>query len=498
MNEEIAPRPPETTPSITDSLLPPPPPPANFETDAGVVDPSGLAPEEGASSAVAVLAQPHEPFELGNDWSFGHTKGPGAPIHLSRSRKPFALALVVVLVAAAGAFFFLNRSKSGGGTALALTLTKGQTYRYHVDMTFNGSVKVAGQSAPVTTQFGETFVWEVQSVDATGVATVKMTVEDLTSLVNGQNQPGGRPMTIMIKVAKDGRILTAGNLALTGSASSGQAFPGTDQFLPLLPDHPVKPGDSWDKTFDQDFPFGNGKIHYVAHNTYLRNELVGGVNAAVVGGTVKVPLDLTIDPNEIGKALGVAADPATPEGAKIVFKGTMDLTQTAWLDLNKHTLLKGSISGTMDMTMQLQGVPAPAQIPDGTLGFSGTVTLNIQQASASESTPTPGSGQASAADQAAQSSLRNALTAAKVYFLDHSSYKGISPKTLKLIEPGLAYNAATKAVKGEVSIRDVSKSVVLLVLQSDDGNAFCVVDDAGTVTYGKQDAGKASACTGGW
>jgi hypothetical protein len=299
-----------------------------------------------------------------------------------------------------------------------------------------------------------------------------------------------------VKVAKDGRILTAGNRALTGSSNTTQGFPGTDQFLPLLPDHPVKPGDAWDKTFDQDFPFGSGKIHYVAHNSYLRNEDVGGVQAAVIAGKVTVPLDLTIDPNEISKALDTPPDPTIPKGAKVLFTGTMDLTQTAWLDLAKHTLLKGSLTGAMDMTIQLKGIPAPAGIPDGKIGLIGDVTLRIQAMNAA-------SGQApantDAADKAAQSELRSAMVASKTYFVDHDSYAGLSPKVLRQIEPALTYNTASEAKKGEVSIRDVSQNVALLVIKSDSGKTFCVVDDvsAGTV-YGTQDPKKAAGCTGGW
>jgi hypothetical protein len=465
-----------------------PPPPADSE-HVGVSE-----HEEPGSSPVSTLEKPRYQHELGTDWSFGGGSGRKTSVSLPRPRASVALAVVVVLVAVAGAYFFLNRSKSGGGTALALSLTQGQTYAYQVDMTFNGHLDVGGQSAPIATQFGETFSWKVDSVNADGVATVTMTIESLTSVVNGATQPTQGPFTIQIQVAKDGRILTAGNLAVTGSASSGQAFPGTDQFLPLLPDHPVKPGDSWTKTFDQSFPFGKGKIHYTSSNTYLRNENLGGVQAAVIAGTVKVPLDITIDPNEISKDLGLPPDPSQPEGAKLVMSGTMDMTQTAWLDLAKHELLKGNISGTMDMTMQLKGVPAPAEIPDGKIGFSGNLTLRIQATGSSSA----GQANTEAADKKAQATLRSALAAAKVYFADHGSYRGISPKMLGKIEPTLAYDKSSTATDGVVSVRDASKNEVLLVTKSASGQVFCVVDSAVSVGYGKQDAKKTSGCTGGW
>lgn len=475
-----------------------PPPPAETEP-TGIDEPStGMEGEEERSSPVAALSPPKPHHELGNDWHFGAGNGPSLRVSLPGSRKSIALVLAAVLVAAAGAYFFINRSNSSGGTALALTLSRGQSYGYHIDMSFDGSVKVAGQAAAVTTQFGEDFTWKVESVDASGVATVTMTVESITSTVNGQSTPAGGPMTIQVKVAKDGRILTAGNLALTGSSSTTQGFPGTDQFLPLLPDHPVKPGDAWDKTFDQEFPFGDGKIHYVAHNSYLRNEDVGGIQAAVIGGTVKVPLDLTIDPNEISKALDTPADTTIPKGAKVLFTGNMDLTQTAWLDLAKHTLLKGSLTGAMDMTIQLKGIPAPAGIPDGKIGLVGNVTLQIRATDAAPAREAPAS--TNATDRAAQSALRNALAASRTYFTNRNSYVGLSPKVLKEIEPALTYNTASHAKKGEVSIRDVSKNIAVLVIKSDSGKTFCLADNVNGsgVVYGTQDANRAAACTGGW
>jgi hypothetical protein len=151
----------------------------------------------------------------------------------------------------------------------------------------------------------------------------------------------------------------------------------------------------------------------------------------------------------------------------------------------------------MDMTIELKGVPAPAEIPDGKLGFTGTVTMKI---TATEGTLPPAPANTNAKDRAAQSELRNALVAAKTYFVDHNSYAAISPKFLKGIEPSLTYNTSAQAKKGEVSIRNVSKNIVLLVMKSDSGKTFCLVDDVSGagVVYGTQDAKKAAGCSGGW
>jgi hypothetical protein len=103
-----------------------------------------------------------------------------------------------------------------------------------------------------------------------------------------------------------------------------------------------------------------------------------------------------------------------------------------------------------------------------------------------------------AADAATQTDLRNAIVAARVYFADNNSYVGFSPGAAAGYEPGLRYNVAPAAVRGQVSIRGASTSSVALVERSSSGAVFCAADQGGTVTYGAVDAPTAAACLGGW
>jgi hypothetical protein len=54
------------------------------------------------------------------------------------------------------------------------------------------------------------------------------------------------------------------------------------QLTPLLPDEGemVAVGDSWEKSFSQEFPFGEGTIEFTATSTYERDETVNGREAA--------------------------------------------------------------------------------------------------------------------------------------------------------------------------------------------------------------------------
>ncbi len=99
----------------------------------------------------------------------------------------------------------------------------------------------------------------------------------------------------------------------------------------------------------------------------------------------------------------------------------------------------------------------------------------------------------------AQVNLRNALVAAKTYYTDGASYVGFTPSVADGIEPSLTYNTSSAAVAGEVSIRDVTATTMLLVTAGQDGSVWCVADDqdGGTTTYGTVDAQTTAECVGG-
>lgn len=112
------------------------------------------------------------------------------------------------------------------------------------------------------------------------------------------------------------------------------------------------------------------------------------------------------------------------------------------------------------------------------------------------STTPPAPGTVTAEE--AQAALRNALAAARTLYTDGATYKDFTPKQAAAIEPSILFNDDLEAVAGEVSIRDVSPSGLLLVTQDGQGAVFCMADDvaAGTTTYGLIDAKKAEECNG--
>jgi hypothetical protein len=295
---------------------------------------------------------------------------------------------VVAVVALVGGLIAFNAIGGGGGSAsaqpLALAFTPGQTETYTTHMTMDGKLdagELLGGSQPVVMDITQRVTWEVASVDADGVATVEVTVDEMTGTMNGMAIPDTASSTgpIAMQIAPDGRILSAGGMSFAGfDQTGGASFPGMGQMTPLLPDGPVQPGDTWTKDFSQDVPFGEGTIEFTSTSTLERYEDVDGVNAAVVTTEFTVPMDFTIDFAEILDAMGGAEGlPTGPTGladAKIAYGGSGQIRQTAWVDPDAKQMLKMSSSGSFDMTMAFTGL---ATFEGQTIGFTGDFTQDL-------------------------------------------------------------------------------------------------------------------------
>jgi type IV pilus assembly protein PilA len=127
--------------------------------------------------------------------------------------------------------------------------------------------------------------------------------------------------------------------------------------------------------------------------------------------------------------------------------------------------------------------------------------------------PTFLGARARAQDRAAQSSLRNGLTAAKTAYTDNSDYSKSTDTDLPLIEPSLKYEAAT-TVSGTStavpSFKDVSVSVTnttgttdqqvwSAAVLSKSGTCFYITDQATGTAAGTQygsDSASTATCDG--
>jgi hypothetical protein len=297
-----------------------------------------------------------------------------------RSWKRVAVVLITVVALAGGAFVYLSMNRSPSGTALALSLTPGTTYRYSMHMGMNGTISAGAASLPFKGDFTEVFSWKVTSINPQGVATVDLTVESIAGTVNGQPMPKAGPIHAEIRVARSGEILTGGDLGSASGGSSGFQFPGADQFTPILPDHPVSPGDTWSKNFSQAFPFGSGSLKFSSNNTFVRYETIGGIKTDVIYSDMTVPLDITIDLRKLLSLTGQAAT-GVPKGTNptIAYAGQIGIKQTAWLDPAKGEVVQSASSGAFDMRMTFKGFPQNQMPPSATVTFKGTISLAVNR-----------------------------------------------------------------------------------------------------------------------
>lgn len=277
-----------------------------------------------------------------------------------------AIVVAIAVIGGAVAFSLLGSDEpSANAQPLALAFTEGESETYTMHMTMDGRMsagELLGGEQPVTMDVTQVVTWEVTDVDGDGVATVRVTVDEVSGTVNGLPVPSEAATTqpIDIRVAPDGRILSAAGLSFLGSGQTGGAsFPGMDQMTPLLPDGAVAPGDTWAKDFSQDVPFGDGTIEFTATSTFEGHEEVNGVEAAVVTTEYTVPLDFSIDFDELLAAMGGvegSAELAEFGGASITYGGEGSFEQTAWIDPVAEEMLKTSSSGSFDMTMGFEGL----------------------------------------------------------------------------------------------------------------------------------------------
>jgi type IV pilus assembly protein PilA len=102
-----------------------------------------------------------------------------------------------------------------------------------------------------------------------------------------------------------------------------------------------------------------------------------------------------------------------------------------------------------------------------------------------------------AQNRAAQSSLRNALTAAKTIYTDSQSYTAADATAMKSVEPSLNYVATGVASTNQntVSVNNTAAGVFAAAAMSASGTCYWIKEDvsAGT-TYGSTTT--AANCTG--
>lgn len=278
--------------------------------------------------------------------------------------------LAIVLVAACGSF-------GAQAHTVSLAYKAGDTYKYGLHIVMKYTIAASGLSVPFNLEVSAKESIAVKSVDAGGTADLGITVTDMSlkTALNGTTNTTTTTtaQSLDMKVAKDGRIISINGTAFDSSSFGGVSGVQGGLISAILPDNPVKPGDTWTKNFDQPNPFGVGSSHVTSNNTYLRDEN----NDAVIESRIKGTIDMTIDASAMAGQTGSPLVPpaGTSSGVEgITIKGTSMSDVTSWIDLNAKRLVKTHSTGSVEATLTVN-MPAASTTP----GLSGPVTLKGTQ-----------------------------------------------------------------------------------------------------------------------
>lgn len=286
------------------------------------------------------------------------------------------------------AFFLVAACGSIGTQAQTISLgyKAGDTYRYAFHAVLKYTIATSGLSIPLNMDLGAKEAITVKSVDSDGTADMSVVISDVSMkmTLNGTTNTTTTPAaagSIDMKIAKDGRVIS-----VNGNAFGNNALPGISGMQggivsAILPDHPVKPGDTWTKSYDEPNPLGASSIHATSNNTYLRDDTVNGVKAAVIESKVTTNLNMTLD---LGAMLGASTGtPSTGSGAgSLTMTGTARSDTTTWIDTGARRIVKTHSTGSVDATMNVQAPPGTATTPGltGPIAFKGTQTLDLTPA----------------------------------------------------------------------------------------------------------------------
>lgn len=245
---------------------------------------------------------------------------------------------------------------------ITLAFKQGEQFKYTLHFTggFSAHIGSISQDVKIDAKAKETVA--ITAVEPDGTADMTLTLTDLKITTTGKASDGSRTTSTttqkdaippqQLKVAPDGRILSINGQSISSESPFG-VLAGSYLVYAVLPDSAVKPGDKWSKSYDQAQPGGSSTVHVTSNSTYLRDESVSGVNAAVI--ETKSSADFTMNlfaqqsptPNAPN---GTRAGP-TPAGGVGAMQGSVTSDTTSWVDPSAHRVLKSSMKATLKATI---------------------------------------------------------------------------------------------------------------------------------------------------
>lgn len=287
------------------------------------------------------------------------------------------------------AFFVVAACGSIGAQAQTISLAykAGDVSKYSFHVVLKYTVAASGMSIPLNMDMSAKETATVKSVDSDGSADLSVVISDMSMkmTMNGTTNTTttNTPQTIDMKIAKDGRVISVNGNAFGNNALPGVSGTQGGVISAILPDHPVKPGDTWTKNYEVPNPMGTGSIHATSDNTYLRDDTVNGAKAAVVESKTSTNLTMNLDLGSMLGGSGTASPSASTAGGSLTMTGTSKADTTSWVDVSGHRIVKTHSTGTVDATITVSATPSPAAtIPSfsGPITLKGTQTLDLTPA----------------------------------------------------------------------------------------------------------------------
>jgi hypothetical protein len=295
-----------------------------------------------------------------------------------------ALALAVVVVAGSAAWV---TRPTGPDTELAVSFEEGRTYRYAFEVGADGTAQVFGGEIPFTMDVAETVAVRVVEVDDRGAVTLETEIEALSGTFNGMPVPSdlGKLPSTTVTIMPDGRVVTEGGLEFAAPTTGlGGSSPMTNHLLPILPDHPVGPGDTWDIHVRQPVPFGRGRIELDTANAFVRYHEAGDRQVAVIDTQVYSPIDLELNLADLAKAAertghgGELPSRPVPD-VSVAYLGEVDGRQVSWVDPDAGEVVKATSIADIELESNVSGgAAADPPFPGLAFGFSGGMTMEMR------------------------------------------------------------------------------------------------------------------------
>jgi len=289
--------------------------------------------------------------------------------------------LAAFLIAACG-------SLGAQAHTLSLAYKPGDNYKYSLHAVLKYTVGAQGLSIPIELDLSAKEAIKVKSVDSSGTADLQVDLTDLTvkTTTNGvtNTTTTTNTTTVEMKVGSDGRIVSVNGQTFSNGSLPGFNGSGGGLVSAILPDKPVKPGDTWTKDYDQTSPAVTGTIHVASKNKYARDETTNNVSTGVVQSDIVTTVDLTVDLSAMAGQSGASLFPSTGASAvrSISIRGTSTSTITSWIDFSAHRVVKTHSTGNVDATLTLNMTTGSAATPGltGPISFKGTQTLDMKPA----------------------------------------------------------------------------------------------------------------------